>query len=119
MFSAKTQTDNDGTLRPRPSIDKLQAHVLYLSQATWTSSWAMRMASIYAENTGTARRRYSCGGTGSAATFDRYRTLLDGVCDGAFAPSPRSQLSTRTARSGRVRRSTNRLHVLHLAREDP
>ena len=29
--------DNDGTLRPRPSIDKLRSHVLCLSQATWTS----------------------------------------------------------------------------------
>ena len=29
--------DGDGTLRPRPSIDKLWPHVLCLSQATWTS----------------------------------------------------------------------------------
>jgi hypothetical protein len=29
--------DGDGTLRPRPSIHKLQPHVLCLSQATWTS----------------------------------------------------------------------------------
>ena len=29
--------DNDGTLRPRPSSDKLRPHVLCLSQATWTS----------------------------------------------------------------------------------
>jgi len=29
--------DNDGTLRPRPSIDKLRPHVLCLAQATWTS----------------------------------------------------------------------------------
>ena len=29
--------DNDGTLRPRPSIDKLCSHVFCLSQATWTS----------------------------------------------------------------------------------
>jgi hypothetical protein len=29
--------DGDGTLRPRPSIDKLRLHVLRLSQATWTS----------------------------------------------------------------------------------
>ena len=29
--------DNDGTRRPRPSIDKLQPHVLCLAQATWTS----------------------------------------------------------------------------------
>ena len=33
--------DGDGTLRPRPSIDKLRSHVLCLSQATWTSSWAI------------------------------------------------------------------------------
>ena len=32
--------DNDGTLRPCPSIDKLRFHVLRRSQATWTSSWA-------------------------------------------------------------------------------
>ena len=29
--------DGDGTLRPRPSSDKLRPHVLCLSQATWTS----------------------------------------------------------------------------------
>jgi len=29
--------DTDGTLRPRPSIDKLRPHVLRLAQATWTS----------------------------------------------------------------------------------
>ena len=29
--------DNDGTLRLRPSIDKLQQHVLCLPQVTWTS----------------------------------------------------------------------------------
>ena len=29
--------DNDGTLRPRLSIDKLRPHVLRLAQATWTS----------------------------------------------------------------------------------
>ena len=29
--------DGDGTLRPRPSIDKLRPHVLRLAQATWTS----------------------------------------------------------------------------------
>ena len=29
--------DNDGTLRPRPSIDKLRSHVSCRSQATWTS----------------------------------------------------------------------------------
>ena len=29
--------DNDGTLRPRPSIDKLRSHVLCLPQVTWTS----------------------------------------------------------------------------------
>ena len=29
--------DNDGTLRPCPSIDKLQPHVLCLPQVTWTS----------------------------------------------------------------------------------
>ena len=28
--------DNDGTLRPRPSSDKLRSHVLCLSQVTWT-----------------------------------------------------------------------------------
>ncbi len=29
--------DGDGTLSPRPPIDKLRPHVLCLSQATWTS----------------------------------------------------------------------------------
>ena len=29
--------DNDGTLRPCPSIDELRSHVLCRSQATWTS----------------------------------------------------------------------------------
>ena len=29
--------DGDGTLRPRPSIDKLRSHLSCLSQATWTS----------------------------------------------------------------------------------
>ena len=29
--------DGDGTLRPRPSIDKLRPHVTFLAQATWTS----------------------------------------------------------------------------------
>ncbi len=29
--------DNDGTLRPRPSIDKLRSHLSCLSQATWIS----------------------------------------------------------------------------------
>ena len=29
--------DNDGTLRPRPSTDKLRPHVFCRSQATWTS----------------------------------------------------------------------------------
>ena len=29
--------DGDGTLRLRPSIDKLQQHVLCLPQVTWTS----------------------------------------------------------------------------------
>ena len=29
--------DGDGTLRPRPSSDKLRPYVLCLSQATWTS----------------------------------------------------------------------------------
>ena len=38
-YSAPTfsDIDNDGTLRPRPSIDKLRPHVLCLAQATWTS----------------------------------------------------------------------------------
>ena len=37
--------DGDGTLRRCPSIDKLRPHVFCRSQATWTSSWAMSMAS--------------------------------------------------------------------------
>ena len=35
--AAFADLDGDGTLRPRPSIDKLRSHVLCLSQATWTS----------------------------------------------------------------------------------
>ena len=35
--SALADLDGDGTLRPRPSIDKLRPHVLRLAQATWTS----------------------------------------------------------------------------------
>ena len=34
---AVADLDGDGTLRPRPSIHKLQPHVLCRSQATWTS----------------------------------------------------------------------------------
>ena len=34
---ALADLDDDGTLRPRPSIDKLQPHALCLAQATWTS----------------------------------------------------------------------------------
>ena len=29
--------DGDGTLKPRPSINKLRSHLSCLSQATWTS----------------------------------------------------------------------------------
>ena len=55
--------DGDGTLRPRPSIDKLRSHVLCLSQATWTSSWALVMASSTTSRTpGRLRRRCSCDG---------------------------------------------------------
>ena len=38
QFSAPafSDIDNDGTLRPCPSIDKLQPHVLCLPQVTWT-----------------------------------------------------------------------------------
>ena len=38
FYSAPTlgDLDGDGTLRPRPSIDKLQPHVLCRSQAIWT-----------------------------------------------------------------------------------
>ena len=39
--------DNDGTLRPRPSTDKLRPHVFCRSQATWTSSRAVHLAFIY------------------------------------------------------------------------
>ena len=34
--SALADLDGDGTLRPRPSIDKLRSHVLCRSQAIWT-----------------------------------------------------------------------------------
>ena len=52
--------DGDGTLRPRPSIDKLRSHVLCLSQATWTSSWAILLARSSTPRTpGRLRRRRS------------------------------------------------------------
>jgi hypothetical protein len=34
---ALADLDGDGTLSPRPSINKLRPHVLCLSQVTWTS----------------------------------------------------------------------------------
>ena len=39
QFSAPafSDIDNDGTLRPCPSIDKLHPHLLCLPQVTWTS----------------------------------------------------------------------------------
>ena len=50
--------DNDGTLRPRPSTDKLRPHVFCRSQATWTSSWEKRMArSTTSRTPGRLRRR--------------------------------------------------------------
>ena len=55
--------DGDGTLRPRPSIDKLRSHVLCLSQATWTSWWEMRLArSPTLRTPARLRRRCSCKG---------------------------------------------------------
>ena len=52
--------DNDGTLRLRPSIDKLLSHVLCLPQAIWISSWAIVMASSTTSRTrGRLRRRYT------------------------------------------------------------
>ena len=45
-------------LRPRPSTVKLRPHVLCRSQATWTSSWAIVMASSTTSRTpGTLRSR--------------------------------------------------------------
>ena len=38
---ALADLDGDGTLRPRPSGDKLRPHVTFLAQATWTSCWAI------------------------------------------------------------------------------
>ena len=61
--SALADLDGDGTLRPRPSIDKLRSHVLCLSQATWTSWWEMRLArSPTLRTRGRLRRRCSCNG---------------------------------------------------------
>ena len=54
--------DNDGTLRPRPSIDKLRPHVLCRSQVTWTSYWAMMACSSTWRTPGSLRRRRSCKG---------------------------------------------------------
>ena len=42
--TALADLDNDGKRKPRPLIDELRPHVLCLSQATWTSWWAMMMA---------------------------------------------------------------------------
>ena len=52
--------DNDGTLGPRPSIDKLRSHVLCRSQVTWTSYWAMMACSSTWRTPGRLRRRSSC-----------------------------------------------------------
>ena len=61
--SALADLDGDGTLRPRPSIDKLRSHVLCLSQATWTSWWEMRLTrSPTLRTRGRLRRRCSCNG---------------------------------------------------------
>ena len=61
--SALADLDGDGTLRPRPSIDKLRSHVLCLSQATWTSWWEMRLPrSPTLRTRGRLRRRCSCNG---------------------------------------------------------
>ena len=93
--------DNDGTLKPRPSIDKLRPHVLRRSQATWTSSWANGMARSPTWRTpGRLRRRRSCKGP-EARTLSTASTL-------ALPEAPqRSEISTTTARSDRVRRSIN------------
>ena len=84
--------DNDGTLRPRPSIDKLRPHVFCLSQATWTSCWAMTMASSTTWRTpGRLRRRCLC--KGPIAQTPSTASML------ALTASPCSEISTATARS--------------------
>ena len=57
---ALADLDNDGTLGPRPSIDKLQPHVLCRSQVTWTSYWAMMACSSTWRTLGRLRRRSTC-----------------------------------------------------------
>ena len=110
--SALADLDGDGTLRPRPSIDKLRSHVLCLSQATWTSWWEMRLSRSPTSRTlGRPRRRCSCKGpeprTPSTAS------MLVGT-----APR-RSETSTTTARADRVRRSINCDHTFSVPRRRP
>ena len=110
--SALADLDGDGTLRPRPSIDKLRSHVLCLSQATWTSWWEMRLSRSPTSRTlGRPRRRCSCKGpeprTPSTAS------MLVGT-----APR-RSETSTTTARADRVRRSINCDRTFSAARRRP
>ena len=72
--------DGDGTLRPRPSIDKLRPHVLCRSQAIWTSLWAMRMAISPTWRTpGRLRCRCSCNGL--------KREIFDGIYVGRYSAS--------------------------------
>ena len=53
--------DNDGTLRPCPSIDKLRPHVFVSPQAIWTLSWAKAAAISSTWRTpGRLLRRRSC-----------------------------------------------------------
>ena len=80
--------DNDGTLRPRPSIDKLRPHVFCRSQATWTSSWAMA-AQLHREH----RDVYGAGVCVHPASKDEDvcpgdANPFDGIDVGGFTASP-------------------------------
>ena len=58
---ALADLDNDGKRKPRPLIDELRSHVLCLSQATWTSWWAISMAcSTTSRTPGRPRGRHFC-----------------------------------------------------------
>ena len=76
--SALADLDGDGTLRPRPSIDKLRSHVLCLSQATWTSWWEMRLARSPTLRT-PARLRRRCSSKGPEPRTPSTASMLVGT----------------------------------------
>ena len=92
--------DGDGTLRPRPSIDKLRPHVFVslagdLDLVVGNGDGVL----IYIENTGTSTAPVFVQGPEA-------RTPSTASTSALTAP-PRSETSTATARSDRVRRSIN------------